>query len=58
MPSMSVHNGFMLWTLIFLFNFIRFVCSEQVLRNRQIKHRIEFRPVNVRKYNQKRSVRL
>ena len=27
-------------------------------RNRQIKHRIEFRPVNVRKYKQKRSVRL
>jgi len=29
--SMSVHNGFMLWTLILLFNFIRFVCGEQVL---------------------------
>ena len=28
--SMSVHNGFMLWTLILLFNFIRFVCGEQV----------------------------
>jgi len=28
---MSVHNGFMLWTLILLFNFIRFVCGEQVL---------------------------
>ncbi len=23
--SMSVHNGFMLWTLILLFNFIRYV---------------------------------
>ena len=29
--SMSVHNGFMLWTLILLFNFIRFVRGEQVL---------------------------
>ena len=27
-------------------------------RNRQIKHRIELCPVNVRKYKQKRSVRL
>lgn len=27
---MSVHNGFMLWTLILLFNFIRFVRGEQV----------------------------
>lgn len=29
--SMSVHNRFMLWTLILLFNFIRFVRGEQVL---------------------------
>lgn len=29
--SMSVHNGFMLWTLILLFNSIRFVCGEQVV---------------------------
>ena len=28
--SMSVHNGFKLWTLILLFNFIRFVSGEQV----------------------------
>ena len=28
--SMSVHNGFMLWTLIFLFNFNRYVFGEQV----------------------------
>ena len=29
--SMSVHNGFKLWTLILLLNFIRFVCGELVL---------------------------
>ena len=32
--------------------------EREVARNRQIKHRIELCPVNVRKYKQKRSVRL
>ena len=36
--------------------FNKYVAPEK--SNRQIKHRIEFRPVNVRKYKQKRSVRL